>query len=464
MLPKLGLKKESALMIISYAWPIIVETSLQLLIGWVDTIMISRKLGEIAFNGVNTANSLLGLITLVLMVLVTGSNILIAQYIGAKNPKKASEIVHQSLFFMITTSIVITFLLTLFGPKLLNFMPVENQEIIQQANIYMKIIVVFLPIQGVMMLLSGVIKSTGDTKRPMLAMVFVNLSNTALNYIFLYKVGENLHIQGPALASGISRSIGLLFLIIIISQKDFLLSLKLKKIFKSNFHLLKEIAYVGTPAGFEQIFYRGSMFLLNLIIMSLGSSVQAAASYSSKIEAISFVPIFGLSMATSILVGQTVGNNDFIKAKEITNFSVKISIIFMVAASSVFILFGPYLLKIFTSNENTIATGTTILYMIALAQPAKAINMSLNGTFRGAGNTKWVMWVTLIGTAFICVGLGFTLGIIFNLGIYGLWAAVILDEWTRALINWLYYKHGNWASYRLVNISDKSDLTKDIAS
>ncbi|WP_353892228.1 MATE family efflux transporter [Proteinivorax hydrogeniformans] len=453
---KLKIHKATVLLIASYALPIIIETSLQMLIGWVDTIMISRRLGEFSFNGVDTANSLLGIITLVLMVLVTGSSILIAQYVGAKDKEKSSQIARQSILFMVISSLVLMIPLIFLGKNLLKLMPIANEEIISQAHIYLRYIVLFLPIQALMMLLGGIIKSTGDTKRPMFAMVGVNIANTALNYFFLYgipfiNIGGNSGIEGPALASGISRSIGLVFLVYIVYQKNFALSLKLKEIFKANLKILTEITTVGIPAGLEQIFYRGSMFLHKLIIMSMGSSVQAAAGYSSRIEGISFIPIFGLSMAVSILVGQKIGGKDIEKAKEITDTSVKISIAFMIFAGLTFIIGGPFILRIFTLEKNTIATGTTILYMIAFAQPAKAINMSLNGTFRGAGNTKWVMWVTFSGTLFVCVGLGFLLGIVLNWGIYGLWAAVILDEWLRAAINWYHYKTGNWASYRLVD-------------
>ncbi len=448
------------LLVISYAWPIIIETSLQMLIGWIDTIMISRRLGEFSFNGVDTANSLMGIITLILMVLVTGSGILIAQYVGAKDKDKSNEVAGQSILFTVISSLIITIPLLIFGENLLNLMPVQDQEIIIEGHTYLQYIVLFLPIQAVMMLLGRLIKSTGDTKRPMVAMVGVNIINTTLNYIFLFglpftAIGGNFGIEGPAIASGVSRTLGLMFLIYIVTNKNSILSLKLAGITKANIKLIKEITAVGVPAGLEQIFYRGGMFLFRLIVMSLGSNVQAAAGFSNRIEAISFVPIFGLSMAISILVGQKIGSQDYQKAREITNTSVKISVTFMILASLIFILGGPFILSIFTTNQETINVGTMILYMIALAQPAKAINMSLNGTFRGAGNTKWVMWVTFLGTLFVCVGLGYILGIVFGFGIYGLWTAVILDEWSRAIVNLWYYKQGKWTEYRLVENKEK---------
>ncbi len=424
------------------AIPIIMESFLHMTIGWIDTIMISRKLGGISFAGANTSNSLIGIITLVLMVLATGSGILIAQYIGAKNNFKGSQVAEQSLIFMVLLSLLLAIPLLTFGKDLLRLFPIENHNIITEANTYLSYIIWFLPIQASLMLLSGVIKSTGDTKSPMLAMVLVNLLNTFLNYVFLYKL--SFGIEGPAIASGISRSFGLLLLILIINKRNFQLAIRLKNLFIIKLKVLFEITKVGLPAAIESLSYRGSMFFLQLIIMSLGTTTQIAAGFAAQVEQISFVPVFGLSMAVSIIVGKKIGAQDQRTAKNISKFTTIISTMFMALAGLSFLLFAKTLLSLFTTDTQTLSQGTKILYMLALAQPAKAINMSLNGTFRGAGNTLWVMWVTILGNWIFCIAMGYFLSVWLQLGIYGLWTAIIFDEWIRAIANIIYYKKDNW--------------------
>ena len=195
--------------LLKLTWPIFIETLLAMLIGNIDSVMLSNY-SETAVGGVGNANQILGLLTLAFSIIASATGVIVAQYLGAKLLSKMNEIYTVSIFFNLALSGIISIIILLFNKSMFSIMHVP-QELLPDALSYMTILGGFIFLQACFNVFSQIFRSNGYTKIGMYISIFINILNIIGNYLFLFGPLSylNLGVTGVAISSVVSRFIAL---------------------------------------------------------------------------------------------------------------------------------------------------------------------------------------------------------------------------------------------------------------
>ena len=198
------------------ATPIFIETLLIMMLGAVDTIMLSRH-SDNSVAAVGVVNQIIMLTFLVFEVINLGTSVLCSQYIGARQEKKVVQVVGVSLIVNLFVGGIISFFLFFKSATILQWMGL-NEELMQDGVEYMRIVGAFAFFQAISLTLSASLRSANKAIYPMLVTVVVNIINIFGNYSLIFgKFGfPELGVEGAAIATAFSRGASMLILFIIL--------------------------------------------------------------------------------------------------------------------------------------------------------------------------------------------------------------------------------------------------------
>jgi putative MATE family efflux protein len=217
--------------------------------------------------------------------------------------------------------------------------------------------------------------------------------------------------------------------------------------FHDDFHLdiaiLKRILNVGIPAGMEQGVMRVGQLAFTMILSSLGTVAYAAHRIAMQAESLSFMPGFGFALAATSLVGQALGAGDPQEAEHVGLEAARIAACGMGLMGLLFLVFPRALVSVFTSDEAVIAHSAVVIRIVAVSQPFMATHMVLAGGLRGAGDTRTVMLVSLVGICGVRLALA-SLLVYLGYGLVGAWIAMSIDLIIRGSLLYWRFRHGGW--------------------
>lgn len=425
-------------------WPIAVEMLLGMSLIWVDSAIINHRLGTEAFTAVQLAGQAFNLLQLTLNIIATGAAIVLAHQIGAGQREGAAHTAAQALSVGLLLSLVLMGVIYLGGPALLGFLGAKG-DVLSGGLTYTHLMLLFLPFTWGMVALGAIMRSTGDTRRPMYAGVLVNIINAVLTWILVFPL--DMGIAGSAIGTGTARFCGMLLMLLVFTASR-PLNLRLPSFFRPDWATLWRIGRMGLPAALEFISYEASQFVLTAIIAPLGTVAIAARALSFQAETFSYIPMVGLDQAASIIVGQRMGAGQREEAVAAGWTSIKL-LMLMVALFMIPLLLIPgFILRIFTSDQAVLGLAVVSVRIMAAYKPGQALNVVLGGIFRGAGNPEWPTVLTTFGTWILTVPMAF-FAVRLGYGLPGVVTAMLIDELLRGGINLWYFTTPRWR-YRRV--------------
>ncbi|MDF2822071.1 MAG: efflux family protein [Clostridiales bacterium] len=440
--------------VLSLALPIVFEQIAILLLGIINTIMVGR-LGKEAVAAVGNVDMISRCIFPLFAGLATGGTILIAHSIGKEHKEEACDIAKQALYSGIILSIVVTIVLLITRNPILHllFGDVEA-SVMNLAKPYFKITILSYPFMFIYYVANGVMRGSGETKTPLKVTIIMNIVSAVLSYFFIY--GLNMHVigididlaglgvKGAAIGITVARACGALInVFILLKGKRRIRILQWKK-WNIRFDIFSKILRLGIPYGMEQFAMQTGKLMLQVLITGMGTVAIAANTLGMSIMSLCITLGYGFNLAAVTLTGQSIGAGKPEEANTYTKEILKINLFTLSCISILIIIFVPHLLSIYTNDKEVIACGTTIIRIYALSQPFLAIVQVLTGSLRGAGDTKYPMFTTLIGVWFFRVLFGYILGVLFDLGINGIWIAMNIDLIIRAILYMIRYRKGGW--------------------
>ena len=444
--PQLALGRASARQrIMRLAGPAIVENLLHTMVGIVDTAMVGR-LGAASLAAVGLGNQISQIGLTVFSALATGSTALVARFIGAKEPGKAGDVARQSLVLGIFVSgtVMITFLLTARGLLGLLFGRSEA-DVLNMASTYVRIVSLAIILNYFLIVINAILRGAGDTKTPMRITGLVNLINIIGNTIFIYGVGPipALGVAGAAIGTAIAQAFGGLIALGVLFRHP-VLRVRLSDSFRPDRAIIRRIANIGVPAGIEQGMMRVAQLVYTMIVSSLGTISYAAHQVALNAESLSFMPGSGFATSSTTLVGQNLGANRPDQAEESGRTARNLGILVMSIMGVIFVIIPEPIVRIFSNDPEVIALATVCLRLVAISQPALATWMILAGGLRGAGDTRAIMKIVIVGLVFVRVGLAYLLAIYLGFGLIGAWVAMVIDLFVRGLLIQKRFNQGDW--------------------
>jgi putative MATE family efflux protein len=368
-----------------------------------------------------------------------GTNILIAQSLGAKRQRRARRVAEVAFFYNQLISWGYFCFWLFCAQKVLSLVGAQG-HILQLGVSYVRIMSFAYLLEGAIFTSSAVFQGRGKT-------IFISISallrtgiNIPLNWCLIYGHWgfPALGVSGSACATMLCEFIGGGFLVfLLLSNKDFPISFK--RICHPVWRHYKRIMKIGLPNGLESLCWSigntGILTLLNKL------HPEAAGQFAviNVIKLLTLNMYFGLGVATMTLVGMAVGakNHELAKRSGLTALYLSFTICFVIGLS--YMIAPRFIIGIFVSDAAVITQLIPLLYILFLALFPQAFNVVGGNSIRARGDTKWMFKTQIFGTIVI-IPLAYIAMFTLHLGLPGLIGVIFFDEFWRSLVNYAHLR------------------------
>lgn len=384
-------------------------------------------------------------------------NVFIAQYTGAGAHHRVGACLWQGLWFTLVSAIVLGSLVFIAGPLFkLSGHPIEVQRL---EVTYFSILCGGAGLNVAAATLACFFSGRGYT-RPVLMVSFLGmLFNIPLDYALINGIWifPELGITGAGIATVSSWGLMLLIYGLLIFTRKNIIRFNLWQSRGFDRDLFIRLLKFGVPGSLQFCLDVFAFTFFILMVGRIGKYELAATNIVLSINSLAFMPAMGFSMGVSTLTGQALGGNRPADAVKAANSSIHLLLIYILCLDLVFIFAPQWLLSIFMGTElagaagqEIMRLGTILLRIVAVYVCVDALYMVYSGVLKGAGDTKYLMWV--IGSlSLICMILPVSIGILwFEAGLMFAWGCVVLFILSLFLMSWTRYLGGKWKAMRVI--------------
>ena len=425
--------------------PVTFQCLFQSSLSVIDQIM-AGQLGSTSIAGIGLGGKFASLATVTISAVVTEAAILIAQYHGAKNEKQENA----SFFLNMYISMLIAALfcaLSIFLPgQIMSLYSRDAATIVASAD-YLRIIGVGFVPMAVTLMISAYLRSIGYARYPMYTSVLAVISNTALNYVLIFgKFGfPEMGLKGAALATTIAR-VGEMLLI-----SGCLLSIRKKEGRHLYFRVrpdkefLKKISMVLLPILACEFLWSLGENGYAVIYGRIGTEACAAITLTYPVQTLMIGAFSGIAAAAGIMIGKRLGGGKYQEAYEKSKVFAAVSLLGTVLLSFFLILLGKYYVRLFDVSESVRQMTMSILYVYAFLAPVKVLNMVFGGgVLRSGGNTRYTLFIDIIGTWVFGLPLGILAAFVFGFPIHWVYLFLSLEEVVRLILSVVVFRKRKW--------------------
>lgn len=430
------------------AWPVMLGMILQSLLGTIDLFFIA-KLGKSEAAAASLGNSASGVIFVMSSLIAAGAVALVARYFGEGNNEAIKRISGESILLSVIFGGILSIVCYKNTDLIIKVMYNTKPEMTNLTSEYLEIVFMSTIIVFLNSTIRTILHALGDTRTPLYIFGASNIINIILDPLFIFTLG--LGIKGAAIATVIARIISFIIVSYVLikrlyesSIKCFLSYINLK--FKESIRILR----IGIWDCIQQIARPITGMLMYRIIYEVGNDQGTAAfGIGGQLFSYTFIFLAGLSVAISIMVGQSLGRNDLEDTDDIIKEGLKLATINMIVFSIPYLIFPKFIIGIFISDPGVIGVGATYLRIVYLGIAFVIFQVIYGGAFKGAGDTLPPMIASLVANVTIKLPLAYILAIYFNMGTNGVWIAVAISILIEALIIIGYFKKGKWKEKKL---------------
>lgn len=429
--------------------PLIIEQMLLVTVSVTNTIMVAN-LGEYAVSAVSLVESINLLLMNIFAAMATGGAVVVAQYLGSSDFKEAKISAKQLVLITGLFSLLIMAVCLFLNGALLRLM-FGNIEfnVMEAAKVYFFYSALSYPFLALYNAGAAIFRAMGNSKISMINSMIMNVINVSLSavFIFVFKLG----VFGVVLATLIARIISSVVMLYMLSKRENAVYIKNYFHYTWEFRYIKKILAIGVPSGLENSMFQLGKIVVQGLITTFGTYALAANAVGNTIANIMLVPglAIGLSMVT--VVGHCIGADAYDQAVYYIKKLMKIAYALMFSVSIVVGLTTPLILNIFSlSPEAELLVWQCILVHVLLGTFFWPASFTLPSALRAANDAKFTMMVSIFSMWVFRYLFSFVLAVNLELGLVGVWLAMVTDWIFRASVFvWRYYS-GKWKHRKLV--------------
>ena len=393
--------------------PLVIEQLLLMTVGMADTVMVTTS-GEAAVSGVSLVDNINTLIIQVFSALSTGGAVVVSQYLGRQDTDNAKAASKQLLYAMCALSLLL-----------------------MGAGIYNAGAALF--------------RAMGNSKVSMFCSLVVNVINITVNAVLIF--GFGMGAAGAGIGTLVSRIAAAVIIMALLNHPDHVLRVEGLLRFEFRGAIVKRILFIGIPNGMENgMFQAGKLMVLNLIT-TFGTSAVAANAIANSVAGVINVPGMALGLAIITVIGQCMGAGETGQAVYYTKRLVGASYLCMLVMSAALFFSAGGLVTLFHLSPEACTMAAQVLRACAVGNVLFwPLAFTLPNSLRAAGDAIFTMAVSL-GSMFVCrVVLSYVFACAWglNLGLLGVWLAMIADWVVRAAFFLFRYWRGRWKRIRVI--------------
>ncbi len=429
--------------------PLLIEYALEFFVGFADSVMVA-SLGEAAISGVSLVDFLMQLLIFSFSALATGGAVVAGQYLGDKQIGKAQNSATQLVWFSTILSIVLMVLVIILRQMLIGvlFGQIEA-DVWSNAELYLYIVALSIPFIAIYNSGAAIFRTTNDATLPMKIMFVCDILNILGNAFCIYYLGWD--VRGVAIPTVISRVLAALLVLYFVVDEDYKLHIKRTLKHRFDTKILKKVLQVGIPYGIENgLFQLGRVLILSLV-STFGTMAIAANSVGYAIGIFSVLPGFAINLGLTAVISNCVGADDYEQARYYNRKCLILVYVSHIAINLVIFAILPMILGIYNlSDQTAVMASEMIIWHGIFAMIVWPLAFTIPATFRGAGDSKSVMYISLI-VMFTCrIALAYVIADWMHVGVFGTWIAMFIDWFVRAGIYIYRYFSNKWTEYRVV--------------
>ena len=429
--------------------PLLIEYALEFFVGFADSIMVA-SLGEAAISGVSLVDSLMQLIIFSFSALATGGAVVAGQYLGDKQILNAQNASTQLVWFSAILSVIIMLIFIILRGFLISVLFGQIEvDVWHNSEIYLYIVSLSIPFIAIYNAGAAIFRTTNKAVLPMNIMFICDILNVAGNAFCIYYLGWD--VRGVAIPTVISRMLSAVLILHFILDEKY--KLHIKRTLKHRFDtgMLLRVLKVGIPSGIENgLFQLGRVLILSLV-STFGTMAIAANSIGFSVAVFSVLPGFAINLGLTAVISNCVGAGDYEQARYYNKKCLLIVMISHIAVNLIIFALLPSILGIYQISDGTAdLAAKMVIWHGIFAVFLWPMAFTLPATFRGAGDSKSVMYISLI-VMFSCrLGLAYVISVWMGFGVFGTWIAMFIDWFVRSGIYIYRYFTNKWTEYRVV--------------
>jgi putative MATE family efflux protein len=432
--------------IFQLAWPSITTNVLHSIVGIVDMAIIGQVSVD-AQAAVGSGHRIVFIGQAAMMAVTAGTTALVARGWGAGEREEAERVTALSIVVCSILSLMLGAVGVLLAEPLAATFGLPPVTTARTAE-FIRWLSAFHLGFTLQFVIGVGLRATGDVKTPLVIGALTNVLNVVLVYAFVFGELpgmplpiEPMGVRGAAIASGIAFTLGSVVLGFLYLGGGLNLQPRFAGMLEGT--RLRRLWHIGYPSGLEQGVLQGGFYLFVMIVSQYGTAPNAAYNIGVQILSLSFVIGFGYSIAASTLVGQHLGAGDPGRAEEAGWHSMRLSIFAMIGLGVLVIASASRVAPFFNADPEVVSLTVSFIYILGLVQPLMAIEFSLSGALRGAGDTRWPLISVLSGL----LGVRLTLAIAFwwmGFSVLWIYGALIGDYIVKSIILTTRFARGRW--------------------
>ncbi len=425
-------------LILVFTLPILFGSFFGMANYFVDGIIVGKNVGKEALAATGEVFPFIFCMVSIVTGISIGSNILLAQAYGAKNPQLVSKIIETNIIFLFFASLFVTFGGILLCPYVFKVMNIPV-DVMPYAIIYTRMYLAGMIFMFFTNTIQAMLRSMGDSRTPFYFVIVTNVLNIAFDLIFVLWL--KMGIYGISLAVILSYIIvfGGLFYYFFRYQKQVKISLfhlKFnKKIFFKSFKL-------GLPIGAQTLLQSFAMILAFSIVNNYGTNAVAVFAVGGKIDAIMFMFAMDISSGLSAFVGQNLGAGRYDRVKSGMAAAWFISFVPIFILTVLALIKGEWLIGFFTDDKAVVELGTKYLLIVSGFYLICMTTYIFGSVFSGAGRTILVLISTIIGWWIVRIPVSYFLSK--SIGADGVWWSIAAQWSAEFIFALILFNIGKW--------------------
>ena len=437
---------------LNFCLPMLVGNIFQQLYNTVDAVVVGHYIGDNALAAVGSAGPLVMVMIALFFSIASGVGIMVAQYFGAKQREELSQTIGCCLTVMTIAALFISVAAPPFirpGLELLGTPP----EILDWCAEYVRILIWGSIGMAYYNIISGILRGLGDAVSSLLYLIVASLLNVALDILFVSQF--HMGVAGVAWATIIAQAVsGLLCLRRLMRLRD-VFELKRSHLYPSKRHL-KQILHLGLPTGISQVINSLAMMMVQSLANTFGAAFVACNVIVMRVDSFVMMPVFTFGAVMMTYTGQNVGAQRQDRVQEGLRQCLILALSVCVFAIGVVLLFGQYLMMLFTDTTEIIEMSMHMMRIMAAGYLGISIGQIFLGLLRGAGETVMPMWITTISSVGIRIPLAYLLVYLTTSEAYpigspdSLFISLAIAWISGAVMSFWAYKRGKWRKKGLV--------------
>ncbi len=431
--------------LVKIAIPVTLQSLLQSSFSVVDQIM-TGQLGSTSIAGIGLGSKFSSVFSVLVSAIAAVAGIMIAQYIGKKDNREVGRSFYINLIMALLLAVVFT-CLSCFFPLQIMGMYTKDALTKEVAANYLRILgLSYIPI-AISSLLSTLFRCREAATLPLYSTILTAILNTGLNYVLIFgKFGfPALGAEGAAIATVIAQVVGCVLLIALFLYKRRNESWEVPFWLRMGKESGKQYLGILVPIIACEFFWSLGENVYASIYGHIGTQPCAAMTLTTPIQVLMIGALSGLAQAAGIIIGKSLGSQEYEKAYRDSKRLMVYGLIGSVAFSAIIVIFCRFYVQMY-EVENVVKEITCqILVAFAIIAPVKVENMILGGgILRSGGKTKYVMGIDFIGTWLFGVPLGLLAAYIWKLPIPYVYFILSLEECVRLGISLILFRKRGW--------------------